>query len=108
MVDLRLLALELAQLLVVGTLDHDVGDLVPEHDLDLVMRGVGVFDGVVEQRCCQHHRVLDVRLHQDIGELYRVVDVGRGFGVLAALVAVLLGGEGRSLQDNFHVSGHLP
>jgi hypothetical protein len=76
-------AVELVERLVVGAFGHDVRDLVTEHDLDLVVRGLRVLDGVVQQRRGQHDGILDVRLHQDVGDLNRMIDVRRRFRVLA-------------------------
>jgi hypothetical protein len=79
---------------------------VAEDDLDLIVRRVGVFDRVVQQRRGQHHGILDVRLDQDVRELDRMVDVRRRFRVLAPAVAVLLGGKRGGAQHQFHVCGH--
>ena len=106
LVHLRLLAFELVERLVVGTFGHDVCDLVTEHDLDLVVRGLRVFDRVMQQRRGQHDGILHVRLHQDVSDLNRMIDVRRGFLVLAFQKSMLLGRESGGLQNEFHVGRH--
>ena len=66
----------------------------PNSRAQLLERGVGVLDGVVQQRRGEHLDVGDAALaRQHLGERDRMVDVGRGLGVLAPLVAVLVRGE---------------
>ena len=99
--DLKALALLFWQRLVVGDLQDDPGNLGTELRGELPGRGIGVFDGVVKQRSGENDRVGDVRLvRQDVGNRDRVVDVGAGFGALAALVAVLVGRERARCQDD--------
>jgi hypothetical protein len=84
----------LGQALVVGHLLDHGGDARAELGAQLVGSGGGVLDGVVQQRRGQHLGVGHAALaRQHLGQRDRVVDVGRGLGVLAPLVAVLVRGE---------------
>ena len=81
-------------------------DLVAEHDLDLVVRGVVSSIVSCSSAAASTIGIFDVGLHQDVGELDRMIDVRRGFRILAAPVAVFFRGEGRGLQHEFHVGRH--
>ena len=105
--DLQALALGLGQALVVGDLGDDARDARAEGVDQLLVAGGGVLDRVVQQRRAQHLEVGDAALvHQHVGERDRMVDVGRGVGVLAALVAVLVGGEGQRLKKKRELALH--
>ena len=99
-VDLRLLALGLEQGLVVGHFQHHGSDLGAEQGLQFLGGGFGVLQDVVQHGGAEHHGVVHAaQLRQHLGQCNGVVDVGRGLGVLAALVAVLLGREGHGLDE---------
>ena len=107
MLDLQALALRLRQALVVGDLGDDARDARAEGLDQLLVRGGGVLDRVVQQRGAQHLEVGHAALvHQHVGERDRVVDVGRGLRVLAPLVAVLVRGEGERLKKKRELAFH--
>jgi hypothetical protein len=90
----------LGKRLVVGDLGHHVGHGLAEAREQLVVRGLGVFDRVVQHRSDQRGHVGDAGLHaQHPRQLDRVVDVGAGVRVATPLVAVLLGGEGQGVEE---------
>jgi hypothetical protein len=102
--DLQALALGLLQFLVVGDFHHHAGDALAELALQLLEAGVGILDGVVQQRRGEHLGVGDSSLAREhLGERDRVVDVGRGLRVLAPLVAVLVRGESQRAEEQREV-----
>src|SRR5256885_14057293 len=96
--DLEALALRFEERLIVRYLGNDARHLGPEKRLELVARGLGVLDGVVENRPSKDDRVVDPALvREKVGGGERMVDVGRSVRILAELLLVFLGGEaGRS------------
>jgi len=102
--DLQRLAARLGQRLVVRHLGHHVGHLAAEVLHQLLVAGVRVLDGVVQHRGHQRLDVGDAALgRQQPRQRDRVVDVGAGAGVLAALVAVLVGGEFEGDEEVGHL-----
>src|SRR5271168_1127263 len=64
-------------------------------------RGVRILDRVVQERGSQDPGVGDSGLiGEHIGHGDRMVDIGAGFRALAALVAVLIGGESARSKDD--------
>jgi len=77
MLDLEALPFGLGQALVVRHFLHEHPDLVPETALQLIRRGIGVLDGVVQHRAHERHQVA----HATDGGQHRrhfdgVIDVG--------------------------------
>jgi hypothetical protein len=105
--DLEALALGFRERLVVGDLGDDARDARAERVRELLVGGIGVLHRVVEQRRAQHLDVGDAALvHQHVGERDRVIDVGRGRRILAALVAVLVRGERERLKKERELASH--
>lgn len=73
---LQLLAHGLVEHLVVGHLQHHRRHLIAKQGPQLVGRGLGVLDGVVQHGGAQHRHILHAALvGQHIGQRNRVVDV---------------------------------
>ena len=66
---------------------NQLGDLGPKELGELIERGIGVFDGVMEKARAQHVNVGVEVLRQDDGDFHRVVDVR--LARLALLVAMV-------------------
>ncbi len=99
--DLQPLAFRLLEILVVRDFEHDGGDDLPEAHAEFVGGGVGVLDRVVQQRRAENGDVVDPLALQHAGQRDRMIDVGRGLGILAPLVAVLV----RRERDGFQQQG---
>ena len=101
MLNLALLAVMLVQRFVVGHVQHSRSDLRAENRGQLLRRRIGVFDGVVKDRCAEDHHIGDATLvRQHVGQRDRMVDIRRRIGILATLGAVLVSGEGHCLQKH--------
>jgi hypothetical protein len=104
--DLRALAFLLEQGLIVRDLDDDAGDGGPKLNLEFRCGRVRIFDGVVKECRGEDVGIGDAGfVREHVGNGDRVVDVGAGFRTLAALVAVLQGGEGAGGEDDGYGSG---
>jgi hypothetical protein len=97
--DLQALALRFGQVRVVSDFGNDARNPRTEYSHQLLVRGVGILNRVVEQRRAQHLHVCHAALvDQHVGERNRMVYVRRGGGVLAPLVAMLVRSEGERLK----------
>jgi hypothetical protein len=94
MQDLQLLALLLGQALVVAHLLYDAGDLRAERRGQFRGGGFGILQRVMQECRRQHVGASDLTFAtQDLRESERVVDVGRGRLIFAALVAMFPRGK---------------
>ena len=101
MFNLQSLPILLRQALIISDFNNDRCNVASERLLQFLDCGIGVLDGVVQQRrskggCIGYARFIG----QDIRHGDRVIDVWTGVRALAALVAVLVGGEGASGEDD--------
>ena len=88
-----------SSVLVVGHFEHDGGDDLAECDAKLGGGRVRVLDRVVQERSAEDVDIVDTLALEQARERDRVVDVGRGLGILAALIAVLVGREGDGVEQ---------
>jgi len=105
--DLQALALRLGKLLVVGNLHYDVRDLEPEQLLQFPWARLCIFHGIVQDGCRQDLGISDITLiDQQFREFYRVIDIGGRIRIQAALIAMLLGSEVQSIENQGQVICH--
>ena len=103
--DLQTLALSLWQGFVVSDLKNDIGNLLPEQLDQFGLGGLGIFKSVMQDGRNQHAIILDKGLiGEDIRQRDRVIDVRGSMNVLAALIAVPVGGEVDGLDEFVHGS----
>ena len=105
-IDLALLAIVVVEVRIVGHFFHHGGHPGPEGLAQLARSGLGVFQRVVQQRRGDDFRVGDSPFHrQRAGQRQRMVDVARGMQILAALLAMAVGGKGGGLQNEGQALG---
>ena len=93
--NLEAFSLGLWQRFVVGYLEDDGGDFLAKETDELLFGRFGVLNCVVQNGGNQDALVLDASfVREDVRKGDGVVDIWGGAGVLAALVAVFVGGEG--------------
>lgn len=91
MLDLQALTFRLGQRLVIGDFAHEFCDCRAEYVTKLIHRGGGVFDRVVQERSGEYLHILNPAfIGEHVRQGNRMVDVGRSFGILAALRAMPL------------------
>lgn len=98
--DLHPLALGAVHRHVVGHLHHQRRDVGPELPLELIDRGVGILDGIVEDGRLQRGDIVDLPdCRQNRRDLDRVIDVRCLVIALASLVAMLESGERKCAKN---------
>lgn len=95
----------LGERFVVGDLQNDGGDFLAEQTDQFRLGRFGIFKRVVQDRRDENTLILDERLvGKQVRQRNGVIDVGRGFDVLAALVAVAIGCKSRCRDQFLHGS----
>jgi len=91
--DLQLFPDRLVERLVVGHFLDQRADRGAEVFLQLGGRGVGILDGVVEERGGENIDIGNAGIRERCGHCNWVIDVRRGLGILSTLGPVFFRGE---------------